>query len=153
MPCYTHKMAIVFVAVDFVTSFHHICIRVLFSGTLFKTLDLENFATAYRSSKRAIDLSRQRWTHAEHDKPNSRQSVDNTYELRRSTANLSQWSSNSVYILQKRFRRDSLTSTTNSLLCNSTADDCPLISKIFCLQHDEIKISAAEMFPCPSIER
>jgi len=31
------------------------------SGTLAKTPDLENFATAYRSSKRVIKLSRQRW--------------------------------------------------------------------------------------------
>ena len=37
-------------------------IRVLPSGILLKTLDLENFATAYRSSKRVINLARERWT-------------------------------------------------------------------------------------------
>ena len=37
-------------------------IRVLFSGTLLQSLDLENFATAYRSSKRVINLARERWT-------------------------------------------------------------------------------------------
>ena len=37
-------------------------IRVLPSGTLLQTPDLENIATAYRSSKRAIDLARERWT-------------------------------------------------------------------------------------------
>jgi len=37
-------------------------IRVLLSGTLLQTLDLENFATAYRSWKRIINLARERWT-------------------------------------------------------------------------------------------
>jgi len=37
-------------------------IRVLPSGILLQTVDLENFATAYRSSKRAINLARERWT-------------------------------------------------------------------------------------------
>ena len=37
-------------------------IRALSSGTLLQTLDLENFATAYRSSKRAINLAGERWT-------------------------------------------------------------------------------------------
>jgi len=37
-------------------------IRVLFSGTLLQSLDLENFATAYRSSKLGINLARERWT-------------------------------------------------------------------------------------------
>jgi len=37
-------------------------IRVLPSVTLLQTLDLENFATAYRSSKRVIDFARERWT-------------------------------------------------------------------------------------------
>jgi len=36
--------------------------RVLLSGILLQTLDLENFATAYRSSKRAINLDRERCT-------------------------------------------------------------------------------------------
>jgi len=35
-------------------------IRVLPSGTLSQTPDLENFASAYRSSKRVINLARQR---------------------------------------------------------------------------------------------
>ena len=35
-------------------------IRVLFSGILLQTLDLENFATAYRSSKRVINFARER---------------------------------------------------------------------------------------------
>jgi len=152
MPCYTHKMAIVFVAVDFVTSFHH-----MYKGTFLwnfvQNSRLRKFRHGISIVETCYRLIATTLNARINDKPNSRQSVDNTYELRRSTANLSQWSSNSVYILQKRFRRESLTSTTNSLLCNSTADDCPLISKIFCLQHDEIKISAAEMFPCPSIER
>ena len=30
--------------------------------TLLQTLDLENFATAYRSSKRVVNLARERWT-------------------------------------------------------------------------------------------
>jgi len=37
-------------------------IRVLLSGTLPQTPDLENFASVYRLSKRVIDLPRQRWT-------------------------------------------------------------------------------------------
>ena len=37
-------------------------IKVLPSGTLLQTLDLENFATAYRSSKRVVNLARERWT-------------------------------------------------------------------------------------------
>ena len=37
-------------------------IRALPSGTLLQTLDLENFAMAYRSSKRAINLAPERWT-------------------------------------------------------------------------------------------
>jgi len=37
-------------------------IRVLPSGNLLKTLYLENFATAYRSSKPVIKLARERWT-------------------------------------------------------------------------------------------
>ena len=37
-------------------------IRVLPSGTLSKTPDLHNFASAYRSSKLVIDLARERWT-------------------------------------------------------------------------------------------
>jgi len=37
-------------------------IIVLPSGTFSWTPDLENFATAYRSSKRAINLARERWT-------------------------------------------------------------------------------------------
>ena len=36
--------------------------RVLLSETLPQTLDLENFSTACRSSKRVIYLARQRWT-------------------------------------------------------------------------------------------
>ena len=36
--------------------------RVLPSGTLLQTLDFENFAAAYRSSKRVINLARERWT-------------------------------------------------------------------------------------------
>ena len=35
-------------------------IRVLSSGTLLQTMDLEHFATAYRSSKRVINLARAR---------------------------------------------------------------------------------------------
>ena len=35
-------------------------IRVLSSGILLQTLDLEYFATAYRSSKRVINLARER---------------------------------------------------------------------------------------------
>ena len=35
-------------------------IRVLPSGILLQTLDLENFATAYRSSKRVVNLARER---------------------------------------------------------------------------------------------
>ena len=31
-------------------------------GTLSQTRDLENFASMYRSSKRVIDLARERWT-------------------------------------------------------------------------------------------
>ena len=37
-------------------------IRVLHAETLLETLDLENFATAYRIVERAINLARQRWT-------------------------------------------------------------------------------------------
>jgi len=37
-------------------------LRVLPCGTLLQTLDLQNFATAYRSSKRVINLARERWT-------------------------------------------------------------------------------------------
>jgi len=37
-------------------------IRVLPSGTLLQTLDLENLATTYRSSKCVINLARERWT-------------------------------------------------------------------------------------------
>jgi len=37
-------------------------IRVFPSGTLSQTLDLENFASVCRSSKRVIDLARKRWT-------------------------------------------------------------------------------------------
>jgi len=37
-------------------------IKLLPSGTLSKTLDLENFASTYRSLKRVVDLVRQRWT-------------------------------------------------------------------------------------------
>ena len=36
-------------------------IRALSSGTLSKTPDTENFASAYRSSKRVIDLDRESW--------------------------------------------------------------------------------------------
>ena len=36
-------------------------IRILPSGTFLQTLDLENFVTAYRLSKRAISLARERW--------------------------------------------------------------------------------------------
>jgi len=36
--------------------------RVFPSGTLLKTLNFENFATAYRSSKGVINLARERWT-------------------------------------------------------------------------------------------
>ena len=37
-------------------------IRVLPSGTLLQTLDLENFVTAYRSVKHVINLAQERWT-------------------------------------------------------------------------------------------
>jgi len=37
-------------------------IRVLPSRTLLQTLDLENFATAYRPSKCVINLAGERWT-------------------------------------------------------------------------------------------
>jgi len=37
-------------------------IRVLPSGTLLQTLDLENFVTAYRSLKHVINLAQERWT-------------------------------------------------------------------------------------------
>jgi len=37
-------------------------ITALSSGSFYETPDLENFATAYRSSKRVINLARQRWT-------------------------------------------------------------------------------------------
>jgi len=37
-------------------------IRLLPSRSLLQTLDSENFATVYRSSKRAINLARERWT-------------------------------------------------------------------------------------------
>jgi len=37
-------------------------IKVLSSGTLLLTPDLENFATACRSSKRVINFARERWT-------------------------------------------------------------------------------------------
>jgi len=36
-------------------------IRVLPSETLFQTLDLEHFATAYRSLKRVINVAQQSW--------------------------------------------------------------------------------------------
>jgi len=36
-------------------------IRALPSGTLSKTPDLENFAMAYQSSKRVINLAQERW--------------------------------------------------------------------------------------------
>ena len=39
--------------------------RLLPSGTLSQTLDIENYASAYRWSKRVIDLARQRWTGAQ----------------------------------------------------------------------------------------
>ena len=37
-------------------------IRVLPSGIMLQTLDLQNFATAYRSSKRVINLAPEKWT-------------------------------------------------------------------------------------------
>ena len=37
-------------------------VSVLPSGTVHQTLDLENLATAYQSSKRFINLARERWT-------------------------------------------------------------------------------------------
>ena len=37
-------------------------IRVVPSGTLHQTPDLDNFASAYRSSRCVIDLARERWT-------------------------------------------------------------------------------------------
>jgi len=73
--------------------------RVLPAGTLPKTPDIESFALAYRSSKGAshqlssTKMDAQRvinWTVF-------CQPADNTSELRRSTASLSQWSSSSVF--------------------------------------------------------
>ena len=43
-------------------------IRAFPSATLSKTQDLENFASAYRSSKRAVNLARERWRRSESDK-------------------------------------------------------------------------------------
>ena len=60
-------------------------IRVLPSGTLFQTLDLENFATAYRSSKRVINFAREKGGDAQ-SMTTSVNKVDNTSEFRRSTA-------------------------------------------------------------------
>jgi len=37
-------------------------IKVLPPGTLVQTLNVETFATAYRSSKRVVNLARERWT-------------------------------------------------------------------------------------------
>ena len=48
-------------------------IRVLPSGILLQTSDLENFATAYRSSKRVINLARER--RSERDKLDRRRST------------------------------------------------------------------------------
>ena len=59
--------------------------RVLPSGTLFQTLDLENFATAYRSSKRVINFAREKGGDAQ-SMTTSVNKVDNTSEFRRSTA-------------------------------------------------------------------
>jgi len=36
--------------------------KVLPSGNLSKTADLENFASTYRSSKRVVDMARESWT-------------------------------------------------------------------------------------------
>jgi len=45
-----------------VRKFRYLKIKVLLSETLLQTLDLEkNFATAYRSLKRVINLARERW--------------------------------------------------------------------------------------------
>ena len=49
-------------------------IRVLPSGTLFQTPDFKKFAWAYRSSKRVIDLARERRTRSESDKLGRRRS-------------------------------------------------------------------------------
>jgi len=64
-------------------SFHLCCkeiqvpsvIRVLPSGTLLQTLDLGKIATAYRSSKRVINLARERWRCSERDKLDRRRST------------------------------------------------------------------------------
>jgi len=50
-------------------------ISVLPSGTLSQNTDLENFATAYRSSKRAVNLARQRRRRSERDKLDRRRSA------------------------------------------------------------------------------
>ena len=50
-------------------------ITVLPSGSLSQTPDLENFATAQRSSKRVINLARERWRRPERDKLDRRRST------------------------------------------------------------------------------
>jgi len=50
-------------------------IRALASATLSRTPDLQNFASVYRSSKRVIDLARERWTHTQCDKLDRRLST------------------------------------------------------------------------------
>ena len=64
-------------------SFHLCCkeiqvpsvIKVLPSGTLLQTLDLGKIATAYRSSKRVINLARERWRCSQRDKLDRRRST------------------------------------------------------------------------------
>jgi len=45
------------------------------SGNLSQTPDLENFASAYRSSKRVVDLARERWRRLGRDKLGRRRST------------------------------------------------------------------------------
>jgi len=61
----TVERIVLVLAWELPSTYHTLCFQetqVLPSGTLFLTQDLENFATAYRSSKRVIKLARENWT-------------------------------------------------------------------------------------------
>ena len=87
--------------------------RVLPSGTLFQTPDLDNFASAYRSSKSLIDLARQ-GRRSERDQLDHRRSTksDNTSGLRRSTAVV--YHSDRRALSAARFRRGVLLATADT---------------------------------------
>jgi len=94
--------------------------RVLPSGTLFQTPDLDNFASAYRSSKSLIDLARQ-GRRSERDQLDHRRSTkfDNTSGLRRSTAVV--YHSDRRALSAARFRR---------VVLLATADTCSNVNTV-----------------------